>query len=52
VARAFTAEFPALGRARGPLLSGSGRAAGAAAGSRADLGGTGLAGARRRAVGA
>jgi hypothetical protein len=52
VARAFAEEFPALGRARGPLLSGSGRAAGAAAGSRADLGGTGLAGAPRRAVGA
>jgi hypothetical protein len=52
VARAFAETFPALGRPRGPVLSGSGRAAGAAAGDRADLGGTGLAGAAGRAVGA
>jgi hypothetical protein len=52
VARAFAEEFPTLGRARGPALSGSGTAAGAAAGERADLGGTRIPGGQRRAVGA
>jgi hypothetical protein len=52
VGRAFAAEFPRLGAARGPVLSGSGATAGAAAGERADLGGTRVGGGRRRAVGA
>jgi hypothetical protein len=38
VERAYAEAFPGLGRARPPLLSGSGFEAGAAAGDRADLG--------------
>jgi hypothetical protein len=52
VDRAFAEMFPGLQRARGQVLSGSGRAAGWEAGDRADLGGTGVAGAGRRALGA
>jgi hypothetical protein len=53
----FAATFPRLTTARPSTLSGSGRAAGALAGQRADLGGggglaTGAAAGRRRALGA
>jgi hypothetical protein len=49
----FAATFPRLATARPSTLSGSGRAAGAQAGQRADLGGGGGLGAgRRRALGA
>ena len=51
----FAATFPRLATARPSALSGSGRAAGALAGQRADLGGGGGLGAgagRRRALGA
>jgi hypothetical protein len=51
VDRAFTAAFPRLATARRSLLSGSGRAAGALAGQRADLGGSSVRGARGRALG-
>lgn len=43
VDRAFAAAFPALGRPRPRALSGSGYAAGASAGERAELGGVALA---------
>jgi hypothetical protein len=53
VDREFAAAFPRLGSARPRVLSGSGRAAGALAGQRADLGGdAGLGAGRRRALGA
>ncbi|MDT7654765.1 MAG: hypothetical protein QOI36_6171, partial [Pseudonocardiales bacterium] len=53
VDRAYAAAFPRLGTARRTVLSGSGFAAGARAGERADLGrGTGIDRGRRRAVGA
>ncbi|HYH29486.1 MAG TPA: DUF2786 domain-containing protein, partial [Pseudonocardia sp.] len=48
VERAFAAAFPRLGTARRSVLSGSGRAAGALAGRRADLGGPGGLGRGRR----
>jgi hypothetical protein len=52
VDRAFAAAFPGLATARPSALSGSGRVAGALAGQRADLGGSGgLGGGRRRALG-
>jgi Protein of unknown function (DUF2786) len=50
VERAYAEAFPTLGRGRPSMLSGSGFAAGAAAGERADLGGSALRG--RRALGA
>jgi Protein of unknown function (DUF2786) len=50
VDRAYAEAFPALGRGRRPSLSGSGFAAGTAAGERADLGAPRVAG--RRALGA
>jgi hypothetical protein len=51
VDRAFAAAFPRLGTARRRLLSGTGHAAGAQAGERADLGrGGGLDRGRRRAL--
>jgi len=49
---AFADAFPAPERARGRSLSGSGYSSGAAAGERADLGGTGLRAAPRRRIGA
>jgi Protein of unknown function (DUF2786) len=49
----FAIAFPGLATLRPSVLSGSGRAAGALAGQRADLGGGGgLGGGRRRALGA
>ena len=50
VERAYAEAFPLLGRSRRSVLSGSGFAAGAAAGERADLGAGALRG--RRALGA
>jgi hypothetical protein len=50
VERAYAEAFPALGRSRRSVLSGTGFAAGAAAGERADLGTGALRG--RRALGA
>ena len=50
VERAYAEAFPLLGRSRRSLLSGSGFAAGAEAGDRADLGADALSG--RRALGA
>jgi hypothetical protein len=50
VERAYAEAFPALGRSRRSVLSGTGFAAGAAAGERADLGVGALRG--RRALGA
>ena len=50
VERAYAEAFPTLGRSRRSVLSGSGFAAGAAAGKRADLGAGALRG--RRALGA
>lgn len=52
VQRAYEAAFPGLGRARRSVLSGSGHAAGTAAGERAHLGGKEVAPARLRALGA
>jgi hypothetical protein len=52
VERAYAAAFPHLGTARRSALSGSGFAAGAAAGGRADLGGPAAVPTRRRAIGA
>ena len=53
VAEQFAATFPHLAPLRPSVLSGSGRAAGALAGQRADLGGgVGLGVGRRRALGA
>jgi hypothetical protein len=49
VERAYAEAFPSLGRGRRSVLSGSGFAAGAAAGARADLGAGALGG--RRALG-
>jgi hypothetical protein len=50
VERAYAEAFPLLGRSRRSVLSGSGFAAGADAGDRADLGAGALHG--RRALGA
>ena len=52
VDRQFQATYPRLATLRPSALSGSGRAAGARAGQRADLGGGGLGAGRRRALGA
>ncbi|WP_300019554.1 DUF2786 domain-containing protein [Pseudonocardia sp.] len=52
VDRAYAAAFPALGRARRSVLSGSGFGAGARAGARADLGHTAVGRSRSRALGA
>jgi hypothetical protein len=50
VDRAYAEAFPALGRGRRPMFSGSGYPAGTAAGDRADLGARPVSG--RRALGA
>ena len=50
VDRAYAEEFPQIGRARRAQLSGSGYAAGAHAGARADLGGRAVAPTGRRAL--
>ncbi len=50
VDRAYAEEFPQIGRARRPQLSGSGYAAGAHAGARADLGGRAVAPTGSRAL--
>lgn len=52
VESAFAAAYPRLGTSRRSMLSGSGYAAGAAAGGRADLGGPAVVPMRRRAIGA
>jgi len=52
VDRAYVEAFPGLGQARRSTLSGSGFAAGAAAGERADLGRDAMDPARQRALGA
>ena len=52
VEHAFAAAYPRLGTARRSSLSGTGFAAGAAAGGRADLGGPAVALRGRRAIGA
>jgi hypothetical protein len=50
VDRAYAEEFPQIGRARRAQLSGSGYAAGAHAGARADLGGRAVAPTGRQAL--
>jgi hypothetical protein len=52
VDHAYAAAFPSLGSGRRSVLSGTGFAAGAAAGERADLGGTAVPPAPGRALGA